>query len=190
MVWHAPAPFVIIVAAVAIAIWKALEWRYKSSIELLKQRVDSRDDEIVRLKSVANSTPRPQDASAADSSQAKALRIIAATVEKGRTVGRHGSDWAAYEAAWPEMNATLLTAEKAFDIRRPESPATGGQSTAFLEGLALLHSVLPLLQMGHLAEARQRAEMMFDEKVERQAAHLRAVQQELDEQQRSAEGAP
>jgi hypothetical protein len=39
-VWQAPIPFILVVAIVALAIWRAMEWRYRGTIERLADEVD------------------------------------------------------------------------------------------------------------------------------------------------------
>lgn len=173
----APIPFAISLAFLSVVIWRVCRWYYDGRITSLEGRLALKADEVATLKQSVTSLEAERDAKKQAPSQLTeaasrvrkepnpeelALKKIATALhnaeeEKAYARGSYSN------RSVPSLKAAILTASKLFGITGPyPAPLNEGGPLTLGAGIALLHNVLPLLQDGHLEEARRISKEMYD----------------------------
>lgn len=178
----APIPFAISLAVLSVLIWRVCCWYYDGRITSLEGRLAFKADEVATLKQsvtalevdrATKAQPPPQVVELPNhvrkepSPEQLALRKMATALhsaeeEKAYSRGRFTNK------SVPLLNSAILTASKLFGIIEPYPvPVNEGGPLTLGSGIALLHQVLPLLQDGHIEEARRMSQEMYEADAER-----------------------
>lgn len=180
LVVAAPIPFLISLAIFCAAIWQIYRWYYDGRISSLEARLTFKIDEIATLKdklakcdavevkssgSVINEMVK--SATEARTSEKQVALEKMAKVLKGAEIEKSVSQGRFSNRNVPALRASILTAEKLFGIVPPYPvPDNQGGPLTLWAGINLVRQILPLLEDGHLDEARRISQDLYnDEKI-------------------------
>lgn len=177
-----PIPFVISLAFLSVVIWRVCRWYYDGRITSLEGRLAFKADEIEKLKQSATALEARRSATAqhptpvieAAEQVRKDLRPEQLALRKMTTALRSATEEQSYSRgrfsnrSVPMLKSAILTGSKVFGIAEPYPvPVNEGGPLTLSSGIALLHEVLPLLQDGHVEEARAISQEMYEAEAER-----------------------
>lgn len=178
----APIPFVISLAILIVAIWQVCRWYYDGRISSLEGRLAFKADEVATLRqSVAEleteRARKPHDPrqaiEAASPARKEPSQEDLALVKMAKTLQDAETEQVLANGRFtnrnvPALKASILTASKVFGITEPyPTPENYGGPLTLGAGISLLRQVLPLLQDGHLDEAKRISQRMYDAEADR-----------------------
>lgn len=182
LVAGAPIPFAISLAFLSVVIWRVCCWYYDGRITSLEGRLAFKADEIAKLKQAVTDLEADRATKVQHPSQIietvgrvrKELSQEQLALRKMATALHSAEEEHAYSRGQfsnksvPLLKSAILTASKLFGITEPYPvPVNEGGPLTLSSGIALLHHVLPLLQDGHVEEARRMSHEMYEADAER-----------------------
>lgn len=172
----APIPFIILLVLLAAIIWRTCRWYYDRQISDLQGRLLFKEDEIKALKekladlnaagskpseSINNELAEARDDKRTSERQLALERMVKALEEAQIEISKSQGRFSNRNV--PALRASILTAEKLFGIAPPyPAPENHGGPLTLWAGVNLLREVLPLLEDGHIEEARKISKAMYD----------------------------